>query len=43
MWKKCKKVAQDLQKEHIQNLDAIREASSRGGEAPPKGELEGGW
>ena len=29
------------QKEQYKNLDGIREASSEGGEAPPKGGLEG--
>ena len=41
---KCKKMAQDPSKRTVvKTVDGIREASSEGGEAPPKGELEGGW
>ena len=39
---KCEKVAQDPPKRSkIKKLDGIREASSEGGEAPPKGGLGG--
>ena len=39
---KCKKMAQDPSKRTVvKTVDGIREASSEGGEAPPKGGLEG--
>ena len=39
---KCKKMAQDPSKRTVvKTVDGIREASSEGGEAPPKGGLRG--
>ena len=44
MRKKCEKNATKLPKGLVLKfVGGIREASSEGGEAPPKGELEGGW